>query len=212
VSISHHEIDEDEDGDALTLISDTTASSVQLSTSSAELVPASQGDGTWNSHSQLTSLSMAQAAPAKSRPKPGVLAAVIGVALIAAIAAVVAFGFAVGAFDGRSTASSGAPDAAVPAVASPDARQPDLDDAMPDAAPTTPKDAAARDAVVDAADAASEDGRSPATKTASPPPPTRTAVRSPPRKTSTPKPPKGDCNPPFTIDSRGVRVPKPHCL
>lgn len=24
--------------------------------------------------------------------------------------------------------------------------------------------------------------------------------------------PKADCNPPYTIDSRGVRVPKPHCL
>jgi hypothetical protein len=25
-------------------------------------------------------------------------------------------------------------------------------------------------------------------------------------------PPKADCNPPYYIDARGIRVPKPNCL
>ncbi len=42
---------------------------------------------------------------------------------------------------------------------------------------------------------------------------TTTTTRSnPPATTTTVAPPKADCNPPYYIDARGIRVPKPNCL
>jgi eukaryotic-like serine/threonine-protein kinase len=44
-----------------------------------------------------------------------------------------------------------------------------------------------------------------------PPPPATTAA--PPEKTAAPPPPaKPDCNPPYTLDANGVRIPKAQCL
>ncbi len=44
--------------------------------------------------------------------------------------------------------------------------------------------------------------------------PTTTAAKTstPAATGAPPSTPKGDCNPPYTIDARGVRVPKPNCL
>lgn len=54
----------------------------------------------------------------------------------------------------------------------------------------------------------------PTTSTSKPPqaPSTSKPPPTPPATTRTSSPTPSDCNPPFTIDSRGVRVPKRHCL
>ena len=212
---------EDLDGEALTVISDTTASSLHLSAASAAAAQAPpQSVDPVSSHSQLTSLSMAQEPPPNQKPKIGILVAVILGALVMAGAAIGGVMFALG----QNETAAGSVDAGVasnvPANPVQDAggdepSEIDLDavDAM-----------AAKDAALDAEDAPAEASkttpanpataktRPPPTQTAVRPPPTHTAVQPPPTTTSTSKPPRGDCNPPYSIDARGVRVPKIQCL
>lgn len=238
VSITNVPPGQDQDDDALTIVSDTTASSIHLAAASAAVsgtaVPNVEQPA--SSVTDLTSLSMAQAAPPAPQPtgpKPGVLVAVIGVAVIAAMAAVAALAIVLGAFEGEDAraggvdagvADSAAAATAVPAVGVDTASEtdgggdPESQDAglvfeEHDAAPDVTQDAkpeagkVARPANVGPPRPVGTAAPPPATTTAAPPPPpTRTSP--PPR----PPAPKGDCNPPYTIDSRGVRVPKLHCL
>ncbi|PKN31789.1 MAG: hypothetical protein CVU63_22100, partial [Deltaproteobacteria bacterium HGW-Deltaproteobacteria-20] len=78
--VSITQVPSEVDDDAMTIISDTTASSVALSTA-AGTAPAVQLQEPVSSPSQMTSLSMAQEPP-RAGPKPRVLMAVIAVALV----------------------------------------------------------------------------------------------------------------------------------
>lgn len=196
---------EDPDGEALTLISDTTASSVQLSAANA-MAPEPN-----SYHSQLTSLSMAQAVP--SKPSAGVLIAVIGAALFAALAAVAGIVIVINAEPGQDAlGTQGDAGAAATTSTSKDATPEDRHVEPVDIGTLDEEDARAPDAEEDAAKPVAT-AKPPPTRTGGPvrPPPTNTATAEP-TKTAPVKPPKGDCNPPYTIDARGVRVPKLHCL
>ena len=205
-----------QDDDALTIVSDTSASSVHLAEASAVGVASDQSA---SSVTDMTSLSMAQAAPT-SGPKPGILVAVIGMAVVAAIAAVAALAIVFGLFEaeepgaeGASATAGGSAVASAAPAANVDAALPDVGVAEQDATTAAEEQDAGPD-VLDAkpepepvARPARVEPRPPA-KTSTPP-----ASTAPPKSTRTAAPePKSDCNPPYTIDSRGVRVPKPHCL
>lgn len=220
VSITQAATAEVLEDDALTVISDTSASSVHLSIASGMKPPVSVEPT--SSHSQLTSLSMAQAAP-KTGPRPRVLMAVIGVALVLStliVGAAMLVSSMVRSHDAEQGADGGGA-AMVPTHSGPEAGSATGDDASTVEASSAQTDAdLAIDSQPDATDRPIAATAVPTVRKPPPgptvrPSPTQTTVRPQPTETATatkPPPSKGDCNPPYTIDSRGVRVPKIHCL
>ncbi len=214
--ISITQVASEVDDDAMTIISDTTSSSVALSTA-AGVAPAVHLQEPVSSPSQMTSLSMAQEPP-RAGPKPRVLMAVIGVALVLSTLAVAGVVVVSGMLEPKG---GNATDAAAVGVGSSDVKDGAAEDvAFVEADASSDSTANTVDAGGDVRTEASVARRPPPVGTvrvAPPPttaevkpPPTQTTARPPPETTS--KPPKGDCNPPYTIDARGVRVPKAHCL
>ena len=197
----------DNEGDALTLISDTSSTAAQFSSVSAANFSAAH----------YTSLSMAQPPPAP-RNTSTILAAVIGVsALLAMVVSVGLFFLVFRGTPDTDGASSGDLSANVPVLPPPTAGAEDAALA-PEAAPSVPDASPEPDAAV-VADAAPEAAVAAPPRTISTsvrPPPTRTTTSPPttaappPTKTATPK--RDECNPPYMIDARGLRVPKPQCL
>jgi serine/threonine-protein kinase len=209
------------DDDALTVISDTSASSIHLSVASGMQPPVSVEPT--SSHSQLTSLSMAQAAP-KTGPRPRVLMAVIAVALVLStvvVGAAMLISGMVRSIDAHDGADGGG--AAMGPVAS-EAGSASGDDALPkDGSPAETDAEVSAESPPDASKPVATATTTVTVRRPPPgpgptvrPPPTQTTARPPATETAPtptkPPPPKGDCNPPYTIDSRGVRVPKVHCL
>ncbi len=216
-----------------TINSDATSKAVSTA---ATLPPLS--DSSVSSNSPFTSSSMAQEPP-HTRTKPRVLIAVIVVALLFALFTIGVFFFfdilRINRIADRPDA--GVPDGAKAAVpldfdvgSNADARDApsvepfedaSVEAAAKDAEPkdAEPKDAEPKDAEPkDALEKAPIPTRTIATtttKTEPNPTPTRT-VQPPTTKTAAPpttsKPPREDCNPPYVIDSRGIRVPKIQCL
>jgi serine/threonine-protein kinase len=219
--VSITQVTSDADDEAMTIISDTTASSVALSTA-AGTAPAVQLQEPVSSPSQMTSLSMAQEPP-RAGPKPRVLMAVIAVALVLSSLAVAGVVVVSGMLQPKG---DGVPDAGpASGLGATDKADADPQDVVFVEADASSEGAAnvtdaAADARAEASGVATAKKPPPSGTVRVPPPPTTAEVKPPPTQTAvrpppteaTSKPPKGDCNPPYTIDARGVRVPKVHCL
>ncbi|HNS98194.1 MAG TPA: serine/threonine-protein kinase [Polyangiaceae bacterium] len=212
----------DEDGTLATLISDTTASSLELSVPSAVI---SDSSDLVSSPSQLTSLSMAQERP-KTGPKPRVLVAVVGSALLLSLLVVAGLALLTDQFGTRVDHDEDAGSVAALGEPQKNEKEAGLQEQADASTPTAPAvdaavDASVHDVAVDALASATSKKVSvsttrpvgvPVPVDTKPPvvPPTQTT--RPAAVDTTSKPPKNDCNPPYTIDARGVRVPKLNCL
>lgn len=196
--------------EAATMISDTSHVSKSFAALSAQL-PTSNA-------APHTDVTMTGAVPAAKPSSNALLAAIaIGTMSLAIAIAVVAFVLV------QRPSSASAPSAPVVAASAPET-QPSIAATSATADASTAETQPAVPSATASAEPADTDEDLPpepsTTRTAAKgpkggatgasPPPATTKTAAP--STATAAPPKGDCNPPYTIDARGVRVPKPNCL
>jgi len=199
----------DGDGDELaTIISDTSHVSRNYNTLSAQLpLPPSQ---------PLTDVTMTGGMPA-ARKGSGALYAAIVVGAVSVLTALGAVAFLLLHKPQTPDAPALAATESAPTVSSPSvSTPPSVGSAEPAVAPPVNATSGAVDEGLppEPSSTRTNPGKGPrvgggATATA---PAATTTTRSEPPATTTTAPPKADCNPPYYIDARGIRVPKPNCL
>jgi len=172
--------------------------------------PAAAGEGT--SPSQVSSLSVASAPHAGPRRRQGLYAALLGVAAALGIAVVVV----VVALVRRSVAAPSPASAAAraPTASAPPVSLKPLDSTANEPAAVASESAPAPSASAPAVESARPSASAPAVAHTSKP-----VVHQPVRHhayhpaAAKPKPAaKPNCNPPYTVDSSGIRHPKPECM